>query len=596
MILKASALAHDSVHEVYRHSAIRLRGDVTKTSLHKLLIVGAGSYIGTNIEQYLISHSGYEVSTLDAVNLCPKPEHFRGFDAVLFVAGIAHRKETKENAHLYYEVNTDLAVRTAKAVKAANVPYFLLFSSMSVYGAETGHITKDTRTNPGSHYGRSKLAADEAVWKLRSENFRITVLRPPMVYGRGCRGNYQLLRKLALLTPVFPQTDNERSMIYIGNLCEFVKRVIDKQKEGIFFPQNAAYVNTSEMVRQIAASHGRKVRVTRVFNHMIHRLHTRTADKVFGSLTYEKTDLINMYGFEKSVKSAENEKAAVKPKGALPPFSVLMSVYCKEKPEHMQMSLNSILVSQTLKPDEVVLVCDGKLTEELDSVIHKYQREFPYIIRVFRKKQEGLGYALNYGLGFCTYDLVARADTDDICDRKRFETQVRYMDGHPQITVCSSYIDEFDTDWKKPHGIKKVPLKNARIRQWAKYRNPINHMASIYRKEPLLAIGSYRHVEGAEDYDLWVRAMSEGMELANIPKVLVHARVGNGMVKRRSNREYIKTWRTIDQYMLDHQMMNKIEYMCSMFGVRVFVYMPQKMKEILYGKVLRNRKATGKCR
>ncbi len=583
-----------SVNEIYNHSLIHIRKETQNPAPFSILIVGKDSYIGTNTEKHLVSYGNFKIHTLDAVNLVPIPEYFKGYDAVFYVAGIVHQKESRKNISLYYKVNRDLAVSTAKSAKKANVPHFIILSSMSVYGAEAGHITKDSITNPANHYGKSKLEADCAIWKLRSRDFRVAILRPPMVYGRTCKGNYQLLRKLALLTPVFPQLSNERSMIYIGNLCEFVKNIIEKQREGIFFPQNDTYINTCEMVKQIAACHGKKIRETRLFNGLLKSIHLKVFKKLFGNLTYEKTDTIGMYNFEDSIKYTEQAASQTKRKERqliriekLPPFSVLMSVYIGENPEHLQMSLQSILVNQTLKPNEVILICDGKLSRELDAVIHQFEKMFPDTLHVFRKQREGLGHALHYGLQQCTYDLVARADTDDICDRKRFEIQVRYMKSHPEVIVCSSYIDEFKTDWQKTGRIKKVPVRNKDIRQWAKYRNPINHMAAIYRKKPLTAIGSYRHVEGAEDYDLWVRAMSKKMKMSNIPKVLVHARTGNGMVKRRSNRKYIKTWQTIDRYMLKHHMMNILEYCCSMAGVRIFVYMPENAKEILYSKLLR---------
>lgn len=296
-----------SVNEVYENSRIPLRENNQPS--HKparVLIVGAGSYIGTNMEQYLISHGDYEVHTLGSVNLVPVPDDFAGYDAVLHVAGIAHRKEKKENAHLYYEINRDLAVKTAEAVKAAGVPHFIILSSMSVYGMETGHITKNTKTAPKSHYGMSKLAADERIWQLRDEKFRVAILRPPIVYGNGCRGNYQPLRKMALMSPVFPRIDNERSMIYVGNLCEFVKEVISRQKEGIFFPQNAEYVNTSELVERIAVTNGKKVRGVKIFNPVIRAIHMGVFDKVFGSLTYGNEDSVTKTPFDDSIALTES--------------------------------------------------------------------------------------------------------------------------------------------------------------------------------------------------------------------------------------------------------------------------------------------------
>lgn len=295
-----------SVNEVYRHSALTVRKDQTRDVCAKVLIAGAGSYIGENVERYLLFHGDYKVHTLDTIKLVPSLEQFKGYDVVLFVAGVAHRKETKENAHLYFEVNRDLAVKTARTAKKAGVKQFIILSSMSVYGMETGYITKNTKTSPKSYYGRSKLAADKKIWELRDKNFRAAILRPPIVYGNGCQGNYQLLRKLALLTPVFPNTDNKRSMIYIGNLCSFVKDVIDQQREGIFFPQNSEYVNTSELAGRIALANGKKIRETKIFNPVIKFVHARVIDKVFRSLTYEKTDTVSTYNFDDSIALTES--------------------------------------------------------------------------------------------------------------------------------------------------------------------------------------------------------------------------------------------------------------------------------------------------
>ena len=254
---------HDySVKDVYARSVLKIRED--KEPCHRqfqVLICGAQSYIGRNVMQFLQGHAGYEVHELDMRSLESEPCHFKGYDIVIYVAGIAHRRETGRNAHLYFEVNYRLAVKAATAARKAFVKHFIVLSSMSVYGMLEGHITKDTKTAPKSCYGKSKLAADERIWELRHRDFLVTVLRPPAVYGKGCRGNYQLLRRAALLLPLFPDSGNRRSMIYIGNLCAFVADVIRYRREGIFFPQNAEYVNTCEMAGQIAAFHGRNMRI-----------------------------------------------------------------------------------------------------------------------------------------------------------------------------------------------------------------------------------------------------------------------------------------------------------------------------------------------
>lgn len=276
--------------------------------MKKVLIAGANSYIGDSFRKYLAQYSeAYTAEILDTIGIEPCPALFTGYDAVFCVAGIAHIKETKENRHLYFDINRDLVIKLAEAAKEAGVRQFVLLSTMSVYGVESGHITKQTAPHPVNAYGASKLEADEALQKLADESFLFACLRPPMVYGKGCKGNYQSLRKFALKSPVFPKFENKRSMIYIGNLCAFVKRAIDDELHGLFFPQNAEYVNTSEMVSLVAQAHGKKIRLTKAFNWAIRIGQIGIVKKVFGTLTYEQTDAVHQYALEESIRLTEGE-------------------------------------------------------------------------------------------------------------------------------------------------------------------------------------------------------------------------------------------------------------------------------------------------
>ena len=221
--------------------------------MKKILITGANSYIGDAVRNYLLlKPDNYSVDIKDTIGWIPQKEDFADYDVVFNVAGIAHIKETKENRHFYYDINRDLVIKIAEKSKEAGVKQFILLSTMSVYGLTVGHITKTTPTNPVNSYGISKLEADEAIKKIETDAFKFACLRPPMVYGKNCKGNYQTLRKFAIKSPIFPNYYNQRSMIYIGNLCEFVKEIIDKECGGLFFPQNSNYVQTSEMVSLIA--------------------------------------------------------------------------------------------------------------------------------------------------------------------------------------------------------------------------------------------------------------------------------------------------------------------------------------------------------
>ena len=259
--------------------------------MKNILITGAGSYIGQSFDRYLQQFPGqYHVETMDMIDGSWREKSFAGFDAVYHVAGIAHIKETAENAHLYYEVNRDLAVETAKKAKSDGVGQFVFLSSMSVYGVEEGCITRATRPDPKSNYGKSKLQAEEELEVLRSENFKIAVLRPPMVYGEGCKGNYQSLVKFARLLPVFPDYQNRRSMLHIDGLCETVRCLIDEQAQGLFLPQDETYVCTCRMVQSIARDMGKNMKLLKMMNPAVSlaKRFTTMGRKAFGDLYYEK--------------------------------------------------------------------------------------------------------------------------------------------------------------------------------------------------------------------------------------------------------------------------------------------------------------------
>jgi len=268
-------------------------------------------------------------------------------------------------------------------------------------------------------------------------------------------------------------------------------------------------------------------------------------------------------------------------------FSVLMAIYYKERPEYFELSLESNLVKQTLRPDEFVLVCDGELTPELEAVITKYQDMFPDVLKVYRKENEGLGKALKFGLPKCSYSLVARSDSDDVCVETRFEKQVEYMESHPEIGVISSYIDEFETDWNHPDSIKMLPLTSAELYERAKYRNPLNHMSVMMRKEEILRVGSYRHVPYCEDYDLWVRALIDGVKLGNIGEILVHARVSGSTIERRGDKRCISSYRVLFGYMKDHGMIGTLACYRNIAVMCIFVYMPLWIKKFIYKNIFR---------
>ena len=266
--------------------------------MKKILITGANSYIGMSFENHLKQWPDrYQVDTIDMTTPHWREQSFSGYDAVYHVAGIAHSdygKISQERAELYYSVNTHLAVETAEKAKRDGVKQFIFMSSASVYGesAPIGKdkvITRSTPVSPVNSYGDSKVQAEKGIQPLQDESFKVAVLRPPMIYGKGCKGNYSTLTKLAKKLPVFPYVDNQRSMLYIENLVEFVRLVVDNEEQGIFWPQNNEYTNTSEMVKMIAQVHDKRVIMIKGLNWAL-KLSSRMTglvNKAFGSLCYD---------------------------------------------------------------------------------------------------------------------------------------------------------------------------------------------------------------------------------------------------------------------------------------------------------------------
>lgn len=272
--------------------------------MKKILITGSGSYVGSCFCEYISRFDGYSVDVLDMQSPKWRERSFGGYDAVYHVAGIAHRKETRENASLYYEVNRDLTLEVARKAKAEGVSQLIFLSSMSVYGVERGVITPDTLPSPKSNYGRSKLEAEEGLAALSDGGFKICVLRPPMVYGKGCKGNFGSVVSLARKLPLFPRVSNRRSMIYIDNLSAFVKMAVDRELSGLYFPQNREYTNTSEMAAIIAERLGKSLRLSRLLGFGVKLMvpFVSIAKKGFGTLIYENTEV---FDFEYAAVSAD---------------------------------------------------------------------------------------------------------------------------------------------------------------------------------------------------------------------------------------------------------------------------------------------------
>lgn len=261
-------------------------------------------------------------------------------------------------------------------------------------------------------------------------------------------------------------------------------------------------------------------------------------------------------------------------------FSVLISLYNKEKPEHLEQCLES-LYQQKLPADEIVLVYDGPVGEPLKAVVTKWAAFLP-LVTVPLEKNVGLGKALNAGLAHCSHNIVARMDTDDICLPDRFEKQIAYMEAHPDIVLSGAAVIEFDEHGKER--LKRLPVGNDEIHQFAKMKNPFNHMCVVFRKDKVIAAGSYQHHLFMEDYNLWLRMMSLGYPVANLPDILMRVRAGSEMVNKRRGWVYIKS--EIQLYRLKrdlHQIgiIHGVIYFLIRTMTRV---MPVKVMQFLYEK------------
>ena len=269
--------------------------------MKKILITGANSYIGTSFEKYIYENypDGYQIDTLDMMDSNWKEYDFSGYDSIFHVAGIAHAdvgNVPKETERLYYQVNCDLAYETALKAKKSEVKQFIYMSSIIVYGesapyGKTKIITKDTKPKPANFYGDSKLQAEIKLSPLQDDSFNLVIIRPPMIYGKGSKGNYPMLSKLAKKLPVFPKINNQRSMLYVENLCEFVRLVISKNDQGIYYPQNSEYASTTAIVKTVNP----EIRISGILNpgvfisSKVPGKISGLCNKAFGNLVYEKS-------------------------------------------------------------------------------------------------------------------------------------------------------------------------------------------------------------------------------------------------------------------------------------------------------------------
>ena len=294
----------------FKHIIMKLGEIILETK--RILITGHNSYIGVSFEKWGSSFGDeYSVDTIDMIGDNWMSYSFSGYDVVIHVSGIVHRKETKKNKSLHYEVNKELSAKTALKAKNEGVKQFIFLSTMSVYGVEKGEINLSTEPHPTNSYGKSKLEAEKHIRAMECNNFKVAILRPPMVYGKGCKGNYPLLAKFIKLSPVFPLVDNLRSMIYIDNLCEFIRLLVNTGDGGLYFPQNKEYVCIRDMAEEISKTHNKKLIFIKWLTPLMKITHFKNLNTRFENLTYDKSISIVAFeycvvDFKTSIKLTEN--------------------------------------------------------------------------------------------------------------------------------------------------------------------------------------------------------------------------------------------------------------------------------------------------
>lgn len=287
--------------------------------MKRVLITGAGSYIGTKVENWLKKYpKEFQVDSVDTIDGHWKQADFSKYDVVYNVAGIAHVKAAAGEGPLYYAINRDMVIDIAKAAKEAGVKQFIHMSSMIVYKEvktlDGKQIHKDTVPMPNGFYGDSKLQGEKGIKNLDCPTFKVCILRPPMIYGPGCKGNFPRLAWRGVKVPVFPAWHNKRSMLFVDNLCEFVRQVILHECQGTYYPQNKEYADTVEIVRYFAEKYNHRIWITPIFNWVIALFgnHVRALGKMFSNSTYDME--MSQYDFDYHVRSLRDSFEGIEPR------------------------------------------------------------------------------------------------------------------------------------------------------------------------------------------------------------------------------------------------------------------------------------------
>lgn len=270
-------------------------------------------------------------------------------------------------------------------------------------------------------------------------------------------------------------------------------------------------------------------------------------------------------------------------------ISVLMSVYKKEKAKYLKESIDSVL-NQTLFPDQIVIIKDGKLTKQLDDVLNQFKSKYPNIIEIYEIKEScGLGLALNLGINKCRNDYIARMDSDDCSLPNRFELQAKIFEENPNLDILGGYIEEYDEELNEFISIRKVPTSMQSIKKYIKTQSPFNHTTVMYKKDAVIRTGGYNNVK-LEDYDLWARMLINNCLMQNIDQVLCKARTGKSLYKRRSGIKQVKKVLEIEKKLLQYKIIGIHTYIMNVILRSILAFLPINIKKIVYINIIRKLK------
>lgn len=499
--------------------------------MKNILITGSNSYIGNSLTEWLAKYPNeYNIESISVRDEQWKEKDFSGYDVVFHVAGIAHVSTDPNMEEKYYKVNRDLTINVAKKAKNDGVKQFIFMSSIIVYGDSTAEkrvIDRSTVPTPSNFYGRSKLQAEEGILPLGDDKFNVVVIRPPMIYGRDSKGNYPKLAKAAKLLPIFPNINNQRSMLHIDHLSEFIRLMVENEEKGIFFPQNKEYVNTSEMVKMISEMHGKNMLLTKAFNPIVNGMSSRISilNKMFGNLVYDKELSEYKQNYQvrearETIVSTELEKTKIQyhyyEKLEKNLVSIIMPAYNCE--DLIADTLKSVQ-AQEYKNWEIVIVDDCS-TDNTVEVIKQYQLNDARIRLHQFQKNAGAAMARNKAIELARGEYLAFLDSDDVWKPEKLSKQLNFMKQNNYHFTCTSYnkIDEEGNDLNRI-----IETKKKRDYDGVLKTCPGNSTV-IYNADKL---GKFKipNIKKRNDYVMWLQVIKNEKYLNGLNEVLSSHRI-----------------------------------------------------------------------